>query len=113
MNESASDREQRAQTCRRMDPERSTHIFTKLFTYIAEMICASGSRVMIHDVSGGWYSGIRIADMASGRRSSFKNAGEVIQPCLPTHAVAPSSRMTLDLKQQPNAYRFGGDYVIG
>ena len=51
--------------------------------------------------------------MASGRRSPFKNAGGVIQPCLPTHAVAPSSRMTLDLKQQPNAYRFGGDYVIG
>ena len=113
LNESASDREQRAQTYRRMDPERSTHIFTKLFTYIAEMICARGSRVVTHEVSRGWFSEIRIADIASGLRSPFKNAGEVIQPCLPTHAIAPFSHMTLDLKQQPNAYRFGRDYVIG
>ena len=47
----------------------------RAYTYIAEMFCICGSRVMIHGVRGSCFPGIGMADMASQGRSPLKSPG--------------------------------------
>ena len=59
----------------------------RAYTYIAGMICASRSEVMICEICSGRLPEIIIEALAFGDCSFLRNQGEVIQPCLPTHAV--------------------------
>lgn len=50
-------------------------------------MCGSKSRDVIREFCGGHLPDIIMVEMASGECYLLRNPGEIIRPCLPTHAI--------------------------